>query len=215
MPERDSGPRGDRPRTSAERAADHAGVDRLTSELLPSLVARLAATGLGEVELREDGWRIRVRRPVGAPDLGRPATDRPGRAQPGHAGHGHAPGALEGHRAPRAGAPSTNGSTPGHFDSTSHGAQAGAEAGPLDGAVATSPAVGIFQPRPDLRPGAAVRAGDRLGVVDVLGISQEIVAPVGGILGVSLVEAGHAVEYGQDLLRIETTGSHPADRAPA
>ncbi|MEK6720382.1 MAG: hypothetical protein AABZ33_06890, partial [Chloroflexota bacterium] len=128
MPERDSAPRGDRPRTAAERDADHAGVDRLTSDLLPTLVARLAATGLGEVELREDGWRIRVRRPAAAQNPERPATDRPGRAQPGHAGHGHSPGALEGHRAPRVGAPSTNGSMPGPVGATLQGTASGAEA---------------------------------------------------------------------------------------
>jgi biotin carboxyl carrier protein len=71
--------------------------------------------------------------------------------------------------------------------------------------VATSPAVGVYQPRKDLTAGAKVRAGDRLGAVDMLGIAQEVVSPVDGIVGVSLVEAGDAVEYGQELLVIEFT----------
>ena len=48
-----------------------------------------------------------------------------------------------------------------------------------------------------------VRAGDRLGAVDMLGVAQEVVAPMDGIVGTSLVEAGEAVEYGQDLVTIE------------
>ena len=37
----------------------------------------------------------------------------------------------------------------------------------------------------------------------MLGVAQEVVAPVDGIVGASLVEAGDAVEYGQGLLVIE------------
>ena len=71
------------------------------------------------------------------------------------------------------------------------------------GSIATSPAVGVFQPRTELKPGTRVRNGDRLGAVDMLGIPQEVVAPADGILGASLVEAGQAVEYGQELIVIE------------
>ena len=75
---------------------------------------------------------------------------------------------------------------------------------PTDGpAVAVSPAVGVFRPNADTTAGRRVRAGDRLGVVDVLGVPQEVVAPVDGILGEQLVNGGEAVEYGQDLVVIE------------
>jgi len=200
-------------RSPEERAADHAAIERLTTDLLPALVARLAATGLGEVELREEGWRLRVRRPASGVNHGRRAADRPGRQQPGHVGHGHAPGALEGHRPGRGGGASTNGSSPGHGDAA--GGPFERDAKVPGGAVATSPAVGIFQPRADLRPGIAVRAGERLGVVDVLGISQEVVAPADGLIGVALVDAGHAVEYGQDLMRIELTSAQTPGSDPA
>ena len=72
-------------------------------------------------------------------------------------------------------------------------------------AVATSPAVGIYRSRADLSAGTRVRAGDRLGAVDMLGVAQEVVAPVDGILGTSLVESGDAVEYGQEILVIQLT----------
>ncbi len=82
-------------------------------------------------------------------------------------------------------------------------------------AVAVSPAVGYFRPRPDLVAGARVRAGDRLGVVDVLGVAQEVVAPADGIVGATLVEAGEPVEYGQEIVEIEFLDRPVAGRAPA
>jgi len=212
-----------RDRTANERAADHAAIDRLADELLPALVAKLSATGLGEIEVREGPWRVRIRRPAGVDDTtyGRRSTDRPSRAQPGHAGHGHAPAAFEGHRSGRegrearpTGSHSTNGSTPpltavgpgpdgagSGGDGTSRGADRRASR-----AAATSPAVGLYHPKSDATPGTRVRAGDRLGAVDLLGVAQEVVAPVDGLIGASLVEPGQAVEYGQELVLIELAG---------
>ena len=81
-------------------------------------------------------------------------------------------------------------------------------------AIATSPAVGIYQPRPEVKSGTRVRSGDRLGAVDMLGIPQEVVAPADGIVGASLVEAGETVEYGQELVIIELAG-RAAERSEA
>ena len=47
------------------------------------------------------------------------------------------------------------------------------------------------------------QGGDRIGVVDMLGVPQDVLAPGDGIIGSALVEAGDAVEFGQDLLEIE------------
>ena len=69
--------------------------------------------------------------------------------------------------------------------------------------IATSPAVGVFQPGPTAVGGTRVRAGDRLGVVDMLGVPQEVVAPVDGIVIGVIVDAGTAVEYGQELVQLE------------
>ena len=184
-------------------AADHAAIDRLASELLPALIAKLGATGLGELEVRQDGWRVRLRRPADGVARGdrRPAGGA-ARSQPGHAGHGHGPLPTEGHRGARAAA-SSNGSGPGQQVPVGPGPGMPA-AVPADGpAVAVSPAVGVFRPNADMTAGRRVRAGDRLGVVDVLGVPQEVVAPVDGILGEQLVNGGDAVEYGQDLVVIE------------
>jgi biotin carboxyl carrier protein len=63
--------------------------------------------------------------------------------------------------------------------------------------------VGIFQPRSGSGPGTRVRAGDRLGLVDMLGIGQDVIAPADGVVTGILVESGDAVEYGQDLVVLE------------
>ncbi len=68
---------------------------------------------------------------------------------------------------------------------------------------ATSPAVGVFQARPEATPGARVRAGDRLAVVDLLGVPQDVVAPDDGVVVDVLVNSGEGVEYGQELILIE------------
>jgi biotin carboxyl carrier protein len=193
-------------RTPEERAADHAAIDRLSEQLLPALIAKLGATGLGELEVREGGWRVRLRRPadgVATANRDRRAADRErGTRGPGGSGaHGSltavGPGRDgrdgSGEREGRESRDGRNGSGDGH-NGTGHDS---------DRIVATSPAVGIFRPRPEARAGTRVRAGDRLGSVDMLGVAQEVVSPTDGVVGASLVEAGDAVEYGQELILIE------------
>jgi biotin carboxyl carrier protein len=220
--ERSTGDPSPRERSAEERQVDHDAIDRLAGDLLPALVAKLADSGLGEIEIREGSWRVRVRRPGGdATGHARRSGDRASRAQPGHAGHGHPPAGFEGHRSSKeardtrerrvSAGNQTNGSTPAGLIPVGPGAEGREAAAPaeddgLPRTVATSPAVGVYQPRADARPGSRVRAGDRLGAVDMLGIPQEVVAPIDGVVGVSLVEPGQAVEYGQELVVIE-----PAD----
>jgi biotin carboxyl carrier protein len=40
-------------------------------------------------------------------------------------------------------------------------------------------------------------------VVDMLGVPQDVLAPGDGVVGSALVEAGDAVEFGQDLVEVE------------
>lgn len=210
-------PRPSEERPAEQRAADHAAIGRLADELVPALIAKLSASGLGEIEVGEDRWTVRVRRPAdGAAPHSRRSSDRASRSQPGHAGHGHAPGTFEGHRSARDAAAgraaihaSSNGSGPGVADGAGHRPGDGTDGHRV---VATSPAVGVFQPRSELSPGTRVRSGERLGAVDVLGIPQEVIAPSDGIVGASLAEPGQAVEYGQDLVIIELA-ARAAERA--
>lgn len=211
--------------SDAHRLADHAGIARLTEDLLPALIAKLSSTQLGELEVREGEWHVRLRRPFGVgPGEGRRATDKPSRSQPGHEGHGHGRAAVEGRGARSSGGGgSASGATPPSSGATGITAGSGAASASTNGtgaaraanqgegggdrsrSIATSPAVGIFQPGPRAASGTRVRAGDSLGAVDVLGVPQEIPAPADGIVGTTLVEAGMAVEYGQELIRLELT----------
>ena len=188
------------------RRRDHDEIDHLADNLLPDLIDRLASSGLGELEIREDDWRIRLRRPVSAPGDGR---DRDPEHDPDRSAD--RPSRLRDGRDPQ----------PGRIAA---GTDSGPSAGPgLAGGpgrshrvIATSPAVGVFQPRAEIRSGTRVRAGDRLAVVDLLGLPQDVVAPEDGVVQDTLVEAGQGVEYGQDLIVIEPArGRVGAEGAPA
>ncbi|MEO5703414.1 MAG: biotin/lipoyl-containing protein [Candidatus Limnocylindrales bacterium] len=213
--------------SDSSRASDHAGIARLTEELLPALIAKLSTSQLGELEVREGDWHVRLRRPYGnGPGEGRRASDKASRSQPGHEGHGHGRAAVEGHRPSRSsgssgsasgsgGSGGASGVTAGSgaASASTNGSGGGARSGGArdgDGSdrsrvIATSPAVGTFKPGPRAASGTRVRAGDSLGMVDMLGVPQEIPAPADGIVGQTLVEAGMAVEYGQELIRLELT----------
>jgi biotin carboxyl carrier protein len=60
--------------------------------------------------------------------------------------------------------------------------------------------VGVF--RSLAATGTRVRQGDRVAVVDLLGIPQDVVAPIDGIVVELLVEPGDAVEYGEEVVMI-------------
>ena len=220
--ERRTPERGDAARSDAARRADHDGITRLAEDLLPALIAKLGSTSLGELEVREGDWTVRLRRPYGVgPGEGRRATDRPSRSQPGHEGHSHGRAAPEGHRGSRGASaggaaadarPGPTGTTAGSGAASASsngtgrpasGSGASGDGGDRSRTVATSPAVGIFQPGPRAASGTRVRAGDSLGTVNVIGVPQDVLAPADGIVGSTLVESGTAVEYGQELIRIE------------
>ena len=156
-------------RSAAQRQADHAGLARLSDTLVPALVQKLNGSGLGELEVREGDWRVRLRRPTGAAAPVRRERQR---------AIAHAPAA---HGTPRQAAADT----------------------PRDPnrAAATSPTVGVF--RAIATPGTRVRQGDRIAVVDLLGIPQDVAAPIDGIL----VESGEAVEYGEEVAVVAESGS--------
>jgi acetyl-CoA carboxylase biotin carboxyl carrier protein len=167
------------PGSRVERQA----LTRLADELLPLLIARLGASGLGELEVRQDGWRVRLRR------------NGPNNAEPKQAAPAARPVARP------AGHPERRHETaPGE---RGEGQAARRERGRV---AITSPAVGYYQPRDGLAVGTSVREGDLLGHVDVLGVRQDVVAPETGILTVLSAQPGEAVEYGQPLARLEPEG---------
>ena len=98
-------------RSAETKAADHAAIAGSIDELLPALIAKLGATGLAELEIREDGLRVRLRRP---PDSSvthdRRAGDRSGRV--GSRGTASAPGGAHAPGAPHAPTGHATGLTP-------------------------------------------------------------------------------------------------------
>ena len=186
--ERSTAERSTAERSTAERAADHAAIHDLTEGLLPALMAKLSATGLGELEVREGTWHVRLRRSADGVARDKRASERAARAQGGH----HAP-------AP-AGAPGLTAVGPGR---DGREGRDGATAPGERRVVATSPAVGTYRVAADRSAGTRIRAGDRVGIVDMLGVAQEVLSPMDGVIGASLAESGEVVEYGQELVVIE------------
>ncbi len=197
--------RSDADRSDADRAADRAAIAGSIGELLPALIAKLGATGLAELEVRQDSLRVRLRRPTeGGASRNRRSSDRTDRGDRTGRSASAAPGPAHPVGLSAVG--------PGRDGREGRDGRDGRETGSrADGrAVATSPAVGIFQPRTSARAGTRVRAGDRIGTVDMLGVPQDVVAPSDGVVGANLVEPGDAVEYGQGLVVIEFASATPA-----
>ena len=156
---------------------DHEAIAGLADDLLPALIAKLAASGLGEIEVRQGGWKARLRMSAGVEESRKSAV----RPAEGAAAQGLASGrGAAVHARPEVRAAEEPGLIP-----------------------VKSPAVGGYQPRKDLAAGMRVRSGERIGQVNVLGVNQDVVSPVDGVIGSSLAESGEAVEYGQELVRIE------------
>ena len=184
-----------------ESRAGRVEIARLADDVLPALVARLEASALGELEVRDAGWRVRLRKlresPTGG---GSDARHRTGGDR----------------RAAAAGGPSADGGSTGPFvppagraaDRDADDSAAGARY------VVTSPAVGYYTPRDGVGPGHSVAAGDVLGHVDVLGVRHDVHVAADGIIARVLVQPGEAVEYGQELFRIERRATPRTDAEP-
>ena len=199
-------------RGPADRQADHAAIDSLADELIPALIAKLGASGLGEIEVREGDWKVRLRRPAeGSTSTGgRRAGRSAGSATPPPARPALTP-VGPGRVASPSGLEETDGrATVATLETEAlvDGDAGGPGRDPFR-AIATSPAVGFFQPRSGIVPGSRVRSGDPIGSIDVLGVATEVVSPADGIVGASLVEPGEAVEYGQELVWVELLSSAP------
>lgn len=159
-------------------------IARLAADTLPRLIERLTKSELGELEVREDGWRIRLRRPIAEREQASAADGRPARD-----------------RARTAGAVASG---PAHADRPVMASRAGhSQRAETARGLVTSPGVGYFVARDGVVVGFKVSSGDLLGHVDVLGVRQEIVAPIEGVVSAVEVEGGQAIEYGQPIARVE------------
>jgi biotin carboxyl carrier protein len=150
---------------------ERATIARLTDEVMPTLIERLTRSDLGEIEVRQDGWRVRLRRGSGE------AVGPAAHAAPQSASQPHKPAAVA------------------HADAQPRREDARGQV--------SSPAVGYFTPRDGVAVGSKLRKGDLIGVVDMLGVRQDVVSPLDGVLKALDVESGQAVEFGQAVGRME------------
>ncbi len=175
---------------TGDASASVGELGRVADELLPPLVARLGVSDLGEIEVRQGTWRVRIRR---SGSETRAATSTPavtsattsGTAATGTTTAAPSTGAPS--AAPLAAAPPA----PRRHRRTTRWPS------PTPSATSRSSRA--------LRSGIGSSRGDVLGWVDVLGVRQEIVSPADGVIGRFVTEPGDPVEYGQELVALIAT----------
>jgi biotin carboxyl carrier protein len=165
-------------------------IARVAEQVLPALISRLSASELGELEVSEGDWRVRLRRDPATAGVATPNPAAPGERPAGSARGATGEGSSGTERR----------QNPDRIDRSDRGSAARLAASRR---AITSPAVGYFTSRAGLAVGQPIRAGDVVGHVDVLGVPVDVVAPADGRLGRLYAAAGEAVEYGQELVRID------------
>jgi acetyl-CoA carboxylase biotin carboxyl carrier protein len=150
-------------------------VDR---ELIQELTKLLDETGLTEIEIEQDGARVRVARAAAA------AVSAPAIAAPV--------------RAPVGGEPLAQMSeAPLPFDPTKH---PGLVTSPMVGTAYAAPEPGA---KPFIEIGTQVKVGDTLLIVEAMKTMNQIPAPRAGTVIQILFEDGQPVEFGEPLVIIE------------
>lgn len=176
----------------ASTPAGRRAIARVAEQVLPALISRLSASDLGELEVREGDWRIRLRRdPLMAANAASVAVPGERAVGSGRGAAGEGSSGMERRQNPDRG------------DRSDRGDRGPASRSAASRRAIASPAVGYFTPRAGLAAGQPIRAGDVVGHVDVLGVPVDVVATADGRLGRLYAAAGEAVEYGQELVRID------------
>ena len=152
----------------------------MTIDEIRELLELFNASGVGELELERDGFRIRIRKAGNVPEyLVSPVSAGPAQAPPPPAPAAPAPSATE--------PPASSG--PGET-------------------LVKSPIVGTYYdaPSPGAAPfvnvGDAVEPGQVLCIIESMKLMNEIEAETAGVIAAKLVENGRAVEYGEALFSI-------------
>lgn len=142
--------------------------------LILELTKLLDETGLTEIEIEQDGQRVRV---------ARGAVAAPAAAAP---------------RAANAAAPQPVGeSIPAPLDPAKH---PGVVISPMVGTAYGSPEPGA---KPFIEVGSQVKAGDTLLIIEAMKTMNQIPAPRAGSVRQILFEDGQPVEFGQPLVIVE------------
>jgi acetyl-CoA carboxylase biotin carboxyl carrier protein len=161
----------------------------MTIEEIKELLQLFNASGVGELEIERDDFRIRISRAPSSQE--HVVSVSPAAAAPVAAGH--VTGSQAAHPTPIAAA----GAAP--------APQAAADANEV---VVKSPIVGTFYETPSpgsppfVKVGDPVAPGQVLCIIESMKLMNEIEAEVAGTLTAKLVENGRPVEYGEALFSI-------------
>lgn len=148
------------------------GKAEVDSEAIRKLSALLDETGLSEIEIEQNGARIRVaRRPNGSSN-----------------------GAMIETRSVHAPEPASASVEP-----VAKGPPAGAVTSPMVGTVYVAPEPGA---QPFVKVGQTVKEGDTLLIVEAMKTMNPITAPHGGVVTEVCVRDAEPVEFGQPLIII-------------
>ena len=153
---------------------------QIDQALIRELAELLTETGLNEIEVEQEGLRIRVQRA--------PVQTIAAPVAPAH------------HAAPRqieAGQADAAGTAPGEAEAQTH---RDAVTSPMVGTCYRAPEPGAD---PFVEVGDRVAEGDTLFVVEAMKTFNPIVAPRAGVVSAILVENGQPVEFGEPLIVIE------------
>ena len=178
-------------RRNRSRHADPSGPPAASVNLeeLRELIALLRENGLAELELENEGFRVRLRResavsesaPVAAPaPAPAPAPEKPAAAAPASSGPAH---------------PGTQATTAASQDQDLH--------------IIPSPIVGTFYRSPSPSADAFVKIGSSVEpetvvcIIEAMKLMNEIQAETIGEVAKIYVENGQPVEYGQPLFGIK------------
>ena len=138
------------------------------------------ASGVGELEMERDGFRIRIRKAGESPEY----VVSPAVAAPQEAGLAPQTAAIAAGHRPAADAPADNG----HLVKS-----------PIVGTYYDAPSPGAA---PFVSVGDAVEVGQVLCIIESMKLMNEIEAETAGVIGAKLVENGRPVEYGEALFSI-------------
>lgn len=150
----------------------------INQELIRELAKLLDETGLTEIEVEQDGLRLRVARHAG----------------PVHVTGPHVPAVPPPSVAP---APAIPGTARMGADPTAH---PGVVVSPMVGTAYRSTEPGS---KPLVDIGSVVRAGDTVLIIEAMKTMNQIPAPRAGTVVDIMVEDGQPVEYGEPLMIIE------------
>jgi acetyl-CoA carboxylase biotin carboxyl carrier protein len=151
--------------------------DKIDQELIRELARLLDETGLTEIEVEQNGLRLRVGRQTAVTNVAAPAVV----AVP------------QGAMAPLSAAPAALGGA----DPSLH---PGVVTSPMVGTAYMAAEPGGM---PFVDVGSKVKAGDTLMIIEAMKTMNQIPAPRSGTVISILVEDGHPVEFGEPLLIIE------------